>query len=135
MPLSKTVKSALRLKKFHNNVNIFKRNADFYALIKDSEIALPEAYAPIRARTAQLESLFEKLNIPQVPCHNDTYYNNFLLSDGKLWLIDWEYSGNHDPIWDLAYFSNLAKLNEEQNTHLLTTYFNCLDFQSGLQTC
>ena len=36
-----------------------------------------------------------------VLCHNDPYYLNFL-DDGALWLIDWEYAGMGDPMYDLA---------------------------------
>lgn len=118
-------------KKFLNDASIFKRNAAFFTRIKDSELHLPEEYAPIRARTIELEHLFARLDVPFVPCHNDTYYNNFLLSDGKLWLIDWEYSGNHDPMWDLAYFSSLAHLTETQKALLLNQYFACPDFKES----
>jgi thiamine kinase-like enzyme len=34
-------------------------------------------------------------------CHNDPYYLNFL-DDGELRLIDWEYAGMGDPLYDLA---------------------------------
>jgi thiamine kinase-like enzyme len=34
-------------------------------------------------------------------CHNDPYHLNFL-DDGHLWLIDWEYAGMGDPLYDLA---------------------------------
>ena len=117
-------------KRFLNDINVFKRNRDFYALIKGKELVLPEPYFLIQTMIARLELLFEHFPIPQAPCHNDTYFNNFILSDGKIWLIDWEYSGNNDPIWDLAYFSNLAKLDEKQNAELLSSYFECADFQS-----
>jgi thiamine kinase-like enzyme len=36
-----------------------------------------------------------------VLCHNDPYHLNFL-DDGDLWLIDWEYAGMGDPMYDLA---------------------------------
>jgi thiamine kinase-like enzyme len=131
------IEIALQLKKLHrspnkfqNDANIFKRNTRFRELIEQHHVVLPDEYEPIRKITAKLELIFQQLNIPQVPCHNDTYYNNFLLNEGKIWLIDWEYSGNHDAIWDLAYFSKLASLNEEQNTCLLEAYFNCQNVQS-----
>jgi thiamine kinase-like enzyme len=111
-------------KKFANDANIFKRNATFHAIITQKKVVLPDGYAPIKALTSKLATVFAHLDIPQVPCHNDTFYNNFLLSEGKIWLIDWEYSGNHDPIWDLAYFARLAHLSEDQKNNLLMEYFN-----------
>jgi thiamine kinase-like enzyme len=116
-------------KKFHNDVNIFKQNARFYGIIEQSGLKLPDEYTPIREASSKLADILEQLEIPSVPCHNDTFYNNFLINDGQLWLIDWEYSGNHDPIWDLAYFSKLAHLTTEQNTALLTAYFDSKNFE------
>lgn len=112
-------------KKFYNDANSFQRIKAFYTLIQQKKYFLPAAYLPIGEATVKLAELFVHLNIPQVPCHNDTYYNNFLLSKGRLWLIDWEYSGTNDPIWDLAYFANLAGLNAQQKQSLLTAYFQC----------
>ena len=40
-----------------------------------------------------------------VPCHNDPWPGNLLDADGpdgRIYLIDWEYSGMNDPMWDLA---------------------------------
>jgi thiamine kinase len=34
-------------------------------------------------------------------CHNDVHHLN-IIDDGKLWLVDWEYSGIGDPYFDLA---------------------------------
>ncbi len=117
-------------KKFHNDVNIFERNKGLYALIEKSKLVLPEEYQPIKEHVEQIAQIFKQLTIQQVPCHNDAYYNNFLLSEGIIWLIDWEYSGNHDAMWDLAYFSSLAGLDEQQKNDLLSSYFNSSDFKS-----
>ncbi len=38
-----------------------------------------------------------------VPSHGDPSIGNCLVSGGRLWLIDWEFSGMADPYWDLAY--------------------------------
>jgi thiamine kinase-like enzyme len=99
-------------KQFANEANIFKRNEGFHEILAKSEIVLPAAYARIQSVTQHMRVIFANLNIQMVPCHNDTFFNNFLLSDGRLWLIDWEYSGNHDAMWDLSYFAKLANLSE-----------------------
>jgi thiamine kinase-like enzyme len=36
-----------------------------------------------------------------VLCHNDPYHLNFV-DAGPLWLVDWEYAGMNDPMYDLA---------------------------------
>ena len=65
----------------------------------------------------------DKLNIQLVSCHNDTVPENFIKSGTKIYLIDWEYSGINDPIWDLAAISIESKLNKEDENKLLNYYF------------
>ena len=53
-------------------------------------------------------------------CHNDPYHLNFL-DDGWLWLIDWEYAGMGDPLYDLAGVG--LNLDGEGQDLLLRTYY------------
>jgi thiamine kinase-like enzyme len=71
---------------------------------------------------------------PHVPesdlvlCHNDPYHLNFL-DDGDLWLIDWEYAGMGDAMYDLAGIA--YRLDSDGRDHLLTSYFGAAD--SGMR--
>ena len=61
---------------------------------------------------------------PRVPCHNDSLMGNWVLDgDGKLFLIDWEYSGMNEAMWDLACLSIEADYKEEHDEALLTAYY------------
>ncbi len=53
-------------------------------------------------------------------CHNDPYFLNFL-DDGSLRVIDWEYAGMGDPMYDLAGIGNL--LDGAGRDLLLESYF------------
>jgi len=55
-----------------------------------------------------------------VLCHNDPYHLNFL-DDGDLWLIDWEYAGMGDPMYDLAGVG--LNLDAAGKSVLLEAYF------------
>ena len=55
-----------------------------------------------------------------VLCHNDPYHLNFL-DDGSLWLIDWEYAGMGDPMYDLAGIG--LNLDGEGRDLLLRSYY------------
>ena len=37
-------------------------------------------------------------------CHNDLVLANFLNAKNRMYLIDWEYAGNNDPIFDVSSF-------------------------------
>ena len=57
------------------------------------------------------------------PCHCDPTGRNLLDTGERVWLVDWEYSGMNDPMWDLAYFSIESLLDEAGDRALLTAYF------------
>ena len=52
-------------------------------------------------------------------CHHDIHSQNLVVDvAGRLWLVDWEYAGLGDPIFDLASFASQCELAEE-GTHAL----------------
>ena len=69
------------------------------------------------AESALLKSPFT----PQL-CHNDLLNANFL-DDGEIRILDWEYAGMGDPVFDLANFSVHHEFNDEQDRWLLESYF------------
>ncbi|TVP96539.1 MAG: phosphotransferase [Acholeplasmatales bacterium] len=38
--------------------------------------------------------------------HGDSQISNFVVTDERLYLMDWEFSGNNDPFYDIACFGN-----------------------------
>ena len=59
-----------------------------------------------------------------VPCHNDPLCENWIEGNGRLYLIDWEYAGMNDAMWDLADLSIEAAFEYSEEKILLEEYFN-----------
>jgi thiamine kinase-like enzyme len=57
-----------------------------------------------------------------VLCHNDLLPANIIWDDSRLWLIDWEYGGMGNPLFDLASVSAGAGFTESQEMALLQSY-------------
>ena len=55
-------------------------------------------------------------------CHVDTYCENFLDDGQHTMLLDWEYAGTGDPVWDLADLSRENGLGAEADSQLLSAY-------------
>jgi thiamine kinase-like enzyme len=70
-----------------------------------------------------IRDVLEAHPVPPKPCHCDPTGRNMLDTDERVWLVDWEYSGMNDPMWDLAYFSIESLLDEAGDAALLTAYF------------
>jgi thiamine kinase-like enzyme len=60
-----------------------------------------------------------------VLCHNDPYHLNFLDDGARLWLIDWEYAGMGDRMYDLAGVGSV--LDDADRDLLLEAYFGELE--------
>lgn len=87
------------------------------------------------ARPARLEPLIDQVFATEAArsntytpafCHNDPYHRNFL-DDGNLWVLDWEYAGMGDPMYDLG--GAAYPLNSTGRDVLLQAYFGGVDDQ------
>ena len=67
---------------------------------------------------------FSRRIFPFVPtlCHNDMLPANILDEDGRLWIVDWEYAGIGNPLFDLAGVSANCRFSEEEDRAFLTSY-------------
>jgi thiamine kinase-like enzyme len=55
-------------------------------------------------------------------CHNDLHHLNILDDGERLWLVDWEYGGCGDPLFDLASFLCQHESTHEERRLLLGAY-------------
>ncbi|MGI6010619.1 MAG: phosphotransferase [Ruminococcus sp.] len=71
----------------------------------------------------RLMDRLDEMGTDRRPCHNDLVPENFVMSgEGKMYLIDWEYSGYNDPMWDLA--SHLLECNfDRREEELFFQYY------------
>ena len=62
-------------------------------------------------------------NVTKTPCHNDPLCENWILQNEEhMYLIDWEYAGMNDPMWDVADVSIEAEFDHDMDTLLLNSY-------------
>ena len=58
-----------------------------------------------------------------MPCNNDLLAGNFVDDGERLWLIDYEYSGNNDACFELGNTATECELDADQVEALTTAYF------------
>ncbi len=80
-------------------------------------------YHQVRAEIYDLKEEYDGFNVDLKFCHNDPLCENFVLGEDKLYLVDWEYGGMNDPLWDLADVMIEADLDDEEEEAFKSYYF------------
>ena len=118
------------LAKLHNSGETFNFRFELFTMIEDylkvlstKDVNLPDGYHDIVKAANPVKEVLDANPIPLTPCHCDPLCENFL-DDGKnMWIVDWEYSGMNDPLWDLGDLSVEAGMDDTQEAKLLSAYF------------
>jgi thiamine kinase-like enzyme len=87
------------------------------------QVALPKNYNWLIERLHESEDALAIHPYKPCPCHNDLLNANFI-TNGQLYILDWEYAGMGDAFFDLANFSDHHNLSDEQDRWMLNCYFD-----------
>ena len=120
------------IKKLHNSKLPMNNKFDIYNKIEKYEQLLNKVegkifydYYEVKDKVIYLKTIMNELDIKLTPCHNDLVAENFVKSgDEKMYLIDWEYGGMNDPMWDLAAYCLENGLSEDEEELFLNIYFD-----------
>lgn len=107
-----------------NIFNVFEKIEEYEEIVNKSNGKLFDDYYLVKEDIKLLQEILKENELEFVPCHNDTVAENFIKDiNGKMFLIDWEYSGLNDPMWDLAAYSQECDFSEDDEELLLNLYF------------
>jgi thiamine kinase-like enzyme len=84
---------------------------------------VPAGYRARRPTVQRIGGVLAVRRFPAVPCHNDLLADNYIEQDGRLRLVDWEYSGNGDPAFDLGNTCRELDYDEGRVQELCQAYF------------
>ena len=80
-------------------------------------------YEAVREEVFSLEKRLADLGVDRKSCHIDLVPENFIESpQGRLYLIDWEYSSMNDPMWDLAALFLESEFTRQEEEAFLSRY-------------
>ena len=102
---------------------VFDMAAGYQKIIADKQVPMFPDYAEKEARIIEIKQEIDRLiNAPKVPCHNAPLCENWVEGNGRMYLIDWEYAGMNDGMWDLADVSIEAGFDEAHDLLFLEQY-------------
>ncbi len=108
---------------FRFRFELFSMIDEYLKILSAKETALPEGYTSVVAEAAPVKALLEARPGRLVPSHCDPLCENFLDNGERMWIVDFEYSGMNDALWDLGDLAVEAGLTEPQEREMLTAYF------------
>jgi len=107
---------------FRSRFDVFAEVDGYLDLLRERRAPVPEDYFEARRKARKVRRALEASPSPLVPSHNDPWPGNLLDAGGRIYLIDWEYSGMNDPVWDLADLSVEAGFDAEQDRAMMEAY-------------
>jgi len=102
---------------------LFAMIDDYLRLLAGKDVTLPEGYPDVVGEAGTVRAALAAHPVTLAPCHCDPLCENFLDDGEKVWIVDWEYSGMNDPMWDLGDLSVEGQFTPEQDTAMMRAYF------------
>lgn len=123
-------KVAAILKKLHNSNLSFGNQFNVFNEIIKYELEIEKLtsrkypnYEVVRKKVFDLKKILENTGVHLVSCHNDTVPENFIISNGQMYLIDWEYSGMNEKEWDIGAFCLECNFSKQETKEFIDVYF------------
>ena len=108
--------------RFRGEFDMFERQRGYLKTVQDNGFKLPTDYLRYADKFADIRAALRATDQTTVPCNNDLLAGNFVEDGDKVWLIDYEYSGNNDPCFELGNIWSECGLSLDQLDELVTTY-------------
>jgi len=129
---SKEIEQLVKNIKLLHNANPFLRNFNMLSQISYYQNILKKDYLPKKLfkYVNNIKALKQKLYLPNdkfVPCHNDLLAENIINKDNQLFIVDFDYSGNNDPCFELGNLSVEMEYDDEQINKLVKSYYGRMD--------
>jgi thiamine kinase-like enzyme len=109
--------------RFRGEFNMFERQRGYLATCVRGGYRVPDGYADYAEKFDEIRKALAAQDEGTVPCNNDLLAENFVDDGAKIWLIDYEYSGNNDACFELGNVWSECRLSLEQLEELVTTYY------------
>ncbi len=109
--------------KFNFRFELFSMIDEYLEVLAGKTVEFPDGYHDVLAESQSVREALEKHELPLTACHCDPLCENFLDTGERMWIVDWEYSGMNDPMWDLGDLSVEAGFDQAQDIEMILAYF------------
>src|SRR5215469_10813361 len=110
-------------RRFLHDFDMFQIQPRYLAIVRDRGFRLPDHYRGFEPQIRELERAMRVRSEETVPCNNDLLAENFIDVGGEMRLIDYEYSGNNEPSFELGNLWSESNLSLDQLEELVALYY------------
>ncbi|MDQ3006131.1 MAG: phosphotransferase family protein [Chloroflexota bacterium] len=121
--MAQAIKKLNQGPRFLLDFNMFRLTEYYLGLCKERAIKIPDGYLDRIPTIGRIEKAMEVNPLATVPCNNDLLAENYIDDGRQLWLIDYEYSGNNDPTFELGNTCQEMQFNDTQIAEVCSAYF------------
>ena len=105
-----------------NTISIFTYLTDYLALVEKHDMPTPDGLLDYLPAIRDIERALEVNAMPLVPSNNDLLAKN-VMDDGRVRLIDYDFSGMNDPMHDVGDLAMEGDYDAAQVRQLCEAYF------------
>jgi thiamine kinase-like enzyme len=109
--------------RFAADFDMFEIQGRYYATATAAGMRIPVGYADLMPAFAAARRALAVRNEGTVPCNNDLLAANFIDDGDRIWLIDYEYSGNNDACFELGNVAGECGLDDDALGDLVNAYY------------
>lgn len=107
--------------RFLHDFDMFRTLAFYRQTMQERAMPAPEGFEALLPEVERIRGALGP--VATVPCHNDLLAENYLFDGQRLRIVDYEYSGNNDPCFELGNTCQEQQYGEEQIAELCAAYF------------
>lgn len=109
--------------RFRDDFDMFRLTERYLRLVDERSMPVPAGYREGIDVVPRIEAALRAQPLPSVPCHNDLLAENYLDDGVRLWIVDYEYSGNNDPTFELGNTAQELGFDDDLQAELCAAYF------------
>jgi thiamine kinase-like enzyme len=109
--------------RFRDDFDMFRLTEWYVRVVDERSIRIPDGYRHMLPKVSLVEAALAARPVARVPCHNDLLAENYLDDGERLWIVDYEYSGNNDPTFELGNTAQELGFDGARQEQLCAAYF------------
>ena len=109
--------------RFGNDFDMFAIQRRYLAVARSRGFRIPAGYDDLAPQLAAAEKALAVRGEGTVPCNNDLLPANLIDDGERIWLIDYELSGNNDACFELGNIAAESHLSRDGLAELVRAYY------------